>query len=461
MAALTDDAVLAALRAHPRAKAEVLTAALGVNQSTISRVMKRLAGRVIVRGRASRTRYAALGAVRGQGQFPLFRLDEHGRGNDHGVLECVAPTGTAVDGPARATWPADDAMRDGWYDGLPYWMLDMAPQGFLGRQFARAHSLLLRVPEDPSAWSDDDILSALSLLGDDTPGDLILGEAAYRRFEAGARQAEARLIDAPHVAEAYAGLAAQSLADGVAGSSAGGEFPKFTAARIVDGEVRHVIVKFSGADAGAAAVQRWSDLLVCEHLAARTLRATEGFTAAQTRVHRDAGRTFLEIERFDRHGLLGRSPLCSLEALNGGLIGAGAPLAWPALARRLEQIGALAPEDGAAVDRLWWFGRLIANTDMHLGNLSFAPGLAPRPAYDMLPMLYAPTRSGELPAADFTAPAPLPTERAAWTAAAAAARTFWMRCAADTRISEAFRRVCEANGRRVAERLDAAGTSAQ
>ncbi len=449
MAALTDDALLAALRTHPRAKAEVLTAALGVNQSTLSRAMKRLAGRAIVRGKASRTRYAAAGAVRGQAQFPIVRLDELGRGHDHGVLECVAPTGTAVDGPARDAWPTDDAMRDGWYDGLPYWMHDMAPQGFLGRQFARAHAQFLRAPEDPATWSDEDILYALSLLGEDAPGDLIVGEAAYRRFEAGAREAQARLIDAPHVGETYASLATKSLADGVAGSSAGGEFPKFTAARAIDGRAVHVIVKFSAADLGAAAVQRWADLLVCEHLAAETLRTTAGFAAARTRIVQHADRTFLEIERFDRHGLLGRSPVCSLEGLNGGVIGAGAGTAWPALGRRLEQLGHATPQTREAIERLWWFGKLIANTDMHLGNIAFAPGLALLPAYDMLPMMYAPLRGGEVPVREFAPPAPLPNERSAWTAGAAAARTFWTRCAEDARISDAFRATCRVNAQRV------------
>jgi DNA-binding transcriptional ArsR family regulator len=449
MPVLTDDAVLAALRTHPRAKAEVLTAALGITQPTLSRALKRLAGRVIVRGRASRTRYAALGAVRGQEQFPLFRLDELGRAHDHGVLECVASAGTAVDGAARDTWPTDATMRDGWYDGLPYWLHEMAPQGFLGRQFARAHAQFLRAPEDPTTWSDHDILYALSLLGEDTPGDLILGEAAYRRFETGARDAEARLIDAPHVAETYADLALASLAGSVAGSSAGGEFPKFTAARVIDGRAVHVIVKFSAADIGAAAVQRWADLLVCEHLAAETLRATTGFAAARTRVIQHANRTFLEIERFDRHGLSGRSPVCSLEGLNGGVIGAGAGTAWPALAKRLEQLGHVTPQSREAIERLWWFGRLIANTDMHLGNLAFAPGLALLPAYDMLPMMYAPLRGGEVPNVEFAPPAPLPRERNAWTAGAAAARAFWARCAEDPRIGDAFRATCRLNQQRV------------
>jgi hypothetical protein len=58
------------------------------------------------------------------------------------------------------------------------------------------------------------------------------------------------------------------LVRGAALSAAG--HPKFTASRRQsDGCRFEAIVKFSGAD-GSAAVQRWSDLLVCEHLALLT-----------------------------------------------------------------------------------------------------------------------------------------------------------------------------------------------
>ena len=54
----------------------------------------------------------------------------------------------------------------------------------------------------------------------------------------------------------------------------------------------------------------------------------------------------------------------------------------------------------ASTSRLWAFGMLIGNTDMHHGNLSFISShgrpydLAP--AYDMLPMGFAPKSGGAL-----------------------------------------------------------------
>jgi hypothetical protein len=71
-------------------------------------------------------------------------------------------------------------MRDGWFDGLPYFLQDLRPDGFLGRQFARLHAQILQLGDDPREWSDDDALYAISLLGADQSGNFIVGEGAFR-----------------------------------------------------------------------------------------------------------------------------------------------------------------------------------------------------------------------------------------------------------------------------------------
>lgn len=82
---------------------------------------------------------------------------------------------------------------------------------------------------------------------------------------------------------------------------------------------------------------------------------------------------------------------------------------------------------------------------MHEGNLAFVPGavkqppLALAPAYDMLPMLYAPVRGVELPPRELRPGLPLPGERTDWLAASEAAITFWHRAAGDRRISAPMR----------------------
>ena len=103
---------------------------------------------------------------------------------------------------------------------------------------------------------------------------------------------------------------------------------------------------------------------------------------------------------------------------------------------------------------LWHLGRLIANSDMHEGNLAFLPSaqdepLTLAPVYDMLPMLYAPLRGVEIPQRRFEPALPLPQEREAWRRAAVCATAFWDQAAEDERISPDFRAVCAANGAEV------------
>ncbi len=216
------------------------------------------------------------------------------------------------------------------------------------------------------------------------------------------------------------------------------------------------MVKFSGAD-GSPAVQRWADLLVSEHLALESAATLPGVEAAKSRIVTYEGRTFLEVERFDRHGMFGRSALNSLSTLDAALIGEGSTN-WPQLAARFATAGLIAPDDEARIQHLWWFGRLIANTDMHTGNLSFRPQklLLLAPAYDMLPMLYAPLPGGEVPVRSFEPPLPLPPQKPVWAVACAAALRFWNHASQDARISKEFRDICASNARRlkqVADRL--------
>ena len=120
-------------------------------------------------------------------------------------------------------------------------------------------------------------------------------------------------------------------------------------------------------------------------------------------------------------------------------------ISWHKLALALRQAGWLATADVAAIERTWWFGKLIANSDMHEGNLAFLPGLKLAPIYDMLPMRYAPLRGGEVPPCTFAPDLPLPGESTVWSEAANAAQNFWQRCADEPRISAGFRAVCAEN----------------
>ena len=451
------DRLVSTLRTWQRMPAGRLLELLQVSRPTLMRAVRAAGPAVITRGSARRTAYAARRALRGDmNPLPLYRIDEHGDAAEVARLHLTYPDGCALDFLAPFEWPMDADMQDGWFDGLPYPLQDLRPQGFLGRQFARQHAPLLGVGDDPARWSDDDALHALSLLGADQSGNLILGEAAFRLWQS-RQDSEPELIADDALEPAYAQLAQRAMTAGDAGSSAGGEFPKFTAVRLLDGEPAHVIVKFSGSD-DSEITQRWSDLLVCEHLASTVIPEHLGLAAARSTLHRAGHRTCLEVVRFDRHGLLGRSALCSWSALSGAMFGlAGRP--WTEAASQLLALGFVDPQTHDQIARLWHFGRLTANTDMHEGNLSFVPGLKLSPTYDVLPMLYAPVRGVELPEKNFAPPRPLPSEREAWQQAAQAATVLWQAAAADTRISAAFRRICEDNGAIVRRLATAQGAS--
>lgn len=132
---------------------------------------------------------------------------------------------------------------------------------------------------------------------------------------------------------------------------------------------------------------------------------------------------------------------------------------WPEQALLLRQAGLLGAVDQAKIEPLWWYGKLIGNRDMHAGNLSFRPlrsGLELAPAYDMLPMLYAPLPGGELAPARYEAPLLRPEQRGVWQEACVAALAFWERAAADVRISAPFRELCAANRRTLLETAELA-----
>lgn len=433
-----------------------LASELEVSVPTVHRMLAELGGDLVVAGRARRARYALRRPVRGDSAaFPLFEIDEAGRAHALADVVPVHPMGVWC-ALARSDWPVPAEARDGWWDGLPYPLQDMRPQGYLGRQFALREHRAQGVSPHPNEWSDDDVLHVLSRVGSDVSGNLIVGEPALERWRSASDTEPAPL--SPRVLHsAYPRLAEQAIAAGVPGSSAAGEFPKFPARRERAGaRTPNVLVKFSGAD-DSPAVRRWSDLLVCEHLALEAIGAVPGISAAESRVIQAAGRTFLEVERFDRHGLHGRSRLVSLEAVNAAFLGESTS-DWTALVARLASLGLARPEAVAAVEVVWWFGRLIANTDMHLGNLSFGVrgGFEVAPVYDMVPMAYAPLPGGEVAARAFQPSLPPPARRAAWLAAAQAAHAFWVRASADSRIGAGFRDVCRENAEalvRVAERV--------
>lgn len=314
----------------------------------------------------------------------------------------------------------------------------------------------MRIPEDPTRWTDDDIAMVLALAGDDLPGDLIVGDASIDRFQQ-RRAGDPQWLSGTDRQAVYPERARAALEGAPPGSSAGGEFPKFTIA-VRDGAVGiHAIVKFAPADDTPAA-RRWSDLLVAEHHASTAL-ATLGVAAAESRVLQSEGRTFLEVARFDRIGDHGRRGVVTLASIEPALLGSG-ETQWDRSAAALHARHWLDAGDLDRIVRLFLFGRMIGNTDMHWGNIAFSAEngtLRLAPVYDMLPMLFAPTRAGELPPRELAPAAPVPGQEIAWRAALRAATIYWSTVARDALVSPGFRAICEVcreKLERIGERFD-------
>jgi hypothetical protein len=422
------DAIELCLHRGPQSAAG-LRQQLGLSQPTLSR---RLAGlpQVLVMGRARATRYGLRRTLRDLPlALPLYRVDAAGDAHELGLLHAV-----------HGGWWFADRQRprdSAWFDGLPWFLADMRPQGFLGAGFARRYPDL-GMPERVADWHDDHAVYALARRGEDAAGNLILGEEAFGRW------ASTALPVIAQPAAAYPQLAAAALAGEHGGSSAGGEQPKFTALIDDGGGARHMLVKFSE-PLTLAAGQRWADLLVAEHLALQRIRAA-GLAAAESRLLSAQGRMFLEVARFDRCGLRGRRGLISLAAIDDQFVGERRH--WLASAQALAAQGRMLADDVERVAWLQAFGEMIGNTDMHFGNLSlhyegrWPAALAP--AYDMLPMLYAPRR------AEVLTPVLRPRPPAAGGLQAArharsVALAFWQAVADDPRVSADFRAVAERN----------------
>ncbi len=416
------DRLFRVLRAGGIQRGEEIQRELGISQPVMSRLMSEAGPRVSRFGRSVATCYALPREIVGLGRdAPVFRVDERGCPNRHGVLHFLEGDGC---------WLERKSGSGQSFRGLPPFMEDMRPQGYIGRSFPALYPEL-KLPGRISDWNDDHQLIALAMRGEDCVGNLIIGEESLDRFNAGKPQSYARAD--------YPNLATGALA-GQPGSSAGGEQPKFAAYS----EGRHVLVKFAGGDGAAA--DRWRDLLICEHLALGMLRSV-GVAVPSSEWFDLDGMRYLEVDRFDRIGRQGRCGVISLYAVNNHYLG-DKPENWSRASKRILDESALSMSV-ADSDRLVWldtFGDLIGNTDRHFGNLSFFAEeareltLTLAPVYDMLPMVFAPA-GANLVERQFAPRPPTALNLDLWHEVANHALNYWSRLCEEERLSVSFRRI--------------------
>ena len=401
---------------------------LGLSQPTVSRLLKRAEPEVVRLGRGPTTRYARSIPVFGTDlSLPLFTVDASGLVEQVATLRALANGSYLVNASSPRFWLLGNGGA-GLFESLPYFLHDLRPSGFLGRRIARQLAAEWGFPADPRDWTDDHIGRYLLRRGEDLPGNLVVGEGAAQRVNL----AEVTAVTDRSVE--YPRLARRVLEGEAPGSSAAGEQPKLA---ICHQEAGPVIVKFSPAGESGEAL-RWRDLLRAEHHALCCIR-DHGIPAAESSLYELDGRCFLESRRFDRRGARGRVAAISLAAVDAELVGQGH--GWARVARSLHEQHLL---DREALRQIVWlecFGGWIGNTDMHLGNISLAPvedRFELLPAYDMLPMAFAPRR-GEIREVALRPPIRTAADEDLWRSAGRAAIAYWSTVADDDEMSDGFR----------------------
>lgn len=452
-AQITRENLAPLIRARGPISATELAGLLRVNRTTIVRVLPDFGDELVTLGAARSTRYLLRREIRSFGnRWPIYRIDANGRACGWAELEALHERLWRISWlETPPEWAGLFTGGSGLWSGFPFFLGDVRPQGFLGRAIANRISRVLQLPDDPRSWSDEDVLVYQQAAGEDLPGSLVVGDDCLRRALARSADLSGGNVISEVDRESFYPVQAMEIARSLPGSSAGGEQPKFlTTLRDEAGEFQPVLVKFS-APMDQATGQRWADLLLCEFHAHQIL-AEVGLANPGAHLLDADGRRFLEIPRFDRIGPGGRRGVVSLEALVLSLTGS-LSRNWLDAAVELHRRGLIDDEVLFAIRKLRAFGELIGNTDMHFGNLAFfmddSLPFRVAPAYDMLPMLWAPGSQGELVERQFSPPPPIPAMLEPWQQAADLAEDFWIRLEGDSRLSREFAEIARESGARV------------
>ncbi|VAW62433.1 hypothetical protein MNBD_GAMMA08-127 [hydrothermal vent metagenome] len=413
------------------ATSKEIQALTGLGQTAVARHIRSMGDRVIALKAGRSIRYAMTRNAFGcDDNLPLSMVDANGSTVLVAVIRPLAHGGFFVEEVTGMPRLLLGESGNGLYDDLPYFLSDLAPQGFIGRKItAELASCSDSFPSDPRRWNSNHIGRYLISNGEDLHGNFKFGI-----------QASSRIRRKPvHVTrEDYPGLADSIMSGEVVESSAGGEQPKFTA--YCSERSAHVIVKFSPKGEGEIA-RRWRDVLITEYHATKAL-LSHSLPAAETVLFEKEGRLFLESKRFDRSGEYGRVSMVSLSSVDAEFVGSGEN--WLQAMDGLLHQNLIAEFHYYDAKILWAFGKLINNTDMHLGNLSLGMEgsvFRLRPIYDMCSMGFAPKGSGEIPPLEFTAPsfAAAELDESKTNKVIRAARDFWSGVASDDRISDEFK----------------------
>ncbi len=407
-----------------------LYTAMGISQAKFSRLLSKSSEDIVVIGNHRNTRYALLRPIRNlPKQIPIYSITRDGQIVLLAKLTGIYPHGFYLESNHPEVFTTT-------YEDLPYWLVNMIPAGFLGRLIPKKYPELL-YPEDIQLWGNDDIIHYWYTLGWDLIGNLIIGDLALKTYQQ--NLANPKFIESNNRAKAYEQKADDVINLGDAGSSAGGEQPKFLSI-IKSEDYRPVIVKFI-INSQSEVSNRWRDLLICEDLSLKLL-AKNNILAANSELINSEKRTFLEVTRFDRLGLNGRLGIMSLAVIIQQF--SGKTGSWLQITKDLLDLKIITNEIYQKIAILYYYGMLIRNSDMHQGNLSFIVNgemiLDISPVYDMLPMEYAPNGQ-ELSTPKYSRVILPPQDRSYWEKSLELAKKFWISASENVAISPDFQKI--------------------
>lgn len=164
------------LRTHLRAgpqSAKYLMGKLKVSQPTISRMLTTLAEELTLLRDGRTVLYALKDESRGMADTPVYQVDAQGKLSTWGMLISVHPEGFVMqqtDGVAM------------YHEGLPWWLLDALPQGFVGQTYAQTHGKAMGLPAKLAKWQPLHHWQALCAHHLDGLGHVLLGDEARSYF---------------------------------------------------------------------------------------------------------------------------------------------------------------------------------------------------------------------------------------------------------------------------------------
>ncbi|GAB3758663.1 hypothetical protein GCM10028796_04670 [Ramlibacter monticola] len=143
--------ILGLLSSRGTATAADFAAATGKSQPTVSRLLADMAPQIVRIGNARATRYGLPKSIHGRpAQHTLWWTDEQGRRTGVGTLTFLANESVDVESTKLGDYAGES---------LPWYLMPLRAEGFLGRIAARSMAAL-GVESEPDRWSLETILYA-------------------------------------------------------------------------------------------------------------------------------------------------------------------------------------------------------------------------------------------------------------------------------------------------------------